>query len=85
MGTAINPNQVADIIRGEPMRMVYVRELVQVLSERGKYVEVEKILPAPEAFTFFCRRLPPFPARGIPHPPSPPIEFCSGGFPRFMQ
>lgn len=43
VGTAINPNQVADIIRGEPMRMVYVRELVQVLSERGKYVEVEKI------------------------------------------
>jgi hypothetical protein len=43
VGSAINPNQVADIIRGEPMRMVYVRELVQVLTERGKYVEVEKI------------------------------------------
>jgi hypothetical protein len=43
VGTAINPNQVADIIRGEPMRMVYIRELVQVLSAREKYVEVEKI------------------------------------------
>jgi Stage II sporulation protein E (SpoIIE) len=43
VGTAINPNQVADIIRGEPMRMVYIRELVQVLSSREKYVEVEKI------------------------------------------
>ncbi len=43
VGTAINPNQVADIIRGEPMRMVYIRELVQVLTQRGKYVEVEKI------------------------------------------
>jgi hypothetical protein len=43
VGTAINPNQVADIIRGEPMRMVYIRELVQVLSQREKYVEVEKI------------------------------------------
>jgi len=43
VGTAINPNQVADIIRGEPMRMVYIRELVQVLTEREKYVEVEKV------------------------------------------
>jgi len=43
VGTAINPNQVADIIRGEPMRMVYIRELVQLLSEREKHVEVEKI------------------------------------------
>ncbi|MRR38537.1 stage II sporulation protein E, partial [bacterium] len=43
VGSAINPNQVADIIRGEPMRMVYVRELVQVLNERGKYVTIEKI------------------------------------------
>lgn len=43
VGTAINPNQVADIIRGEPMRMVYIRELVQVLTEREKYVTVEKV------------------------------------------
>ncbi|MCU0575839.1 MAG: serine/threonine-protein phosphatase [Desulfobacterota bacterium] len=43
VGSAINPNQVADIIRGEPMRMVYIRELVQVLSAHDKYVEVEKV------------------------------------------
>jgi hypothetical protein len=43
VGTAINPNQVADIIRGEPMRMIYIRELVQELSKREKFVEIEKI------------------------------------------
>jgi len=43
VGTAINPNQVADIIRGEPMRMVYIRELIQELNNRGKHVEMEKI------------------------------------------
>jgi hypothetical protein len=43
VGTAINPNQIADIIRGESMRMVYIRELVQILSELGKYVEIEKV------------------------------------------
>ena len=43
VGKAINPNQVADIIRGEPMRMVYIRELVQELSKREKFVEIEKI------------------------------------------
>jgi len=43
VGTAINPNQVADIIRGEPMRMVYVRELVEVLSRHGKQVTIELI------------------------------------------
>lgn len=43
VGTAINPNQVADIIRGEPMRMVYVRELVEILSRHGRQVDVEWI------------------------------------------
>jgi len=43
VGTAINPNQVADIIRGEPMRMVYIRELVEILSRHGKQVFVEQI------------------------------------------
>ncbi len=43
VGTAINPNQVADIIRGEPMRMIYVRELVEVLSRHGKQVEIEQL------------------------------------------
>ena len=43
VGTAINPNQVADLIRGEPMRMVYIRELVQDLTKRNKQVTVERI------------------------------------------
>lgn len=43
VGTAINPNQVADIIRGEPMRMVYIRELVKELQQRNKEVTVERI------------------------------------------
>lgn len=43
VGTAINPNQVADILRGESMRMLYIRELVQDLKRRNKQVTVEKI------------------------------------------
>ncbi|MBA4395945.1 MAG: hypothetical protein C0394_00935 [Syntrophus sp. (in: bacteria)] len=43
VGTAINPNQVADILRGESMRMLYIRELVQDLKQRNKQVTVEKI------------------------------------------
>lgn len=43
VGSAINPNQVADLIRGEPMRMVYIRELVQELTQRNKQVTVERI------------------------------------------
>jgi hypothetical protein len=43
VGTAINPNQVADLIRGEPMRMVYIRELVTDLNARNKIVTVERV------------------------------------------
>jgi len=43
VGTAINPNQVADLIRGEPMRMVYIREIIQDLTQRNKQVTIEKI------------------------------------------
>jgi hypothetical protein len=43
VGTAINPNQVADLIRGEPMRMVYIRELVADLQARNKIVTVERV------------------------------------------
>jgi hypothetical protein len=43
VGTALNPNQVADVIRGEPMRMVYVKELVRELKRRNKDVIVEQI------------------------------------------
>jgi len=43
VGTAINPNQVADLIRGEPMRMIYIRELVADLNARNKIVTVERV------------------------------------------
>lgn len=43
VGSAINPNQVADIIRGESMRMAYLRELVQDLKQRNKQVTLENI------------------------------------------
>lgn len=43
VGTAINPNQVADLIRGEPMRHVYIRELVREIERRQKDIIVEYI------------------------------------------
>lgn len=43
VGTSINPNQVADLIRGEPMRLVYVKELVRQLQRRTKQVTLERI------------------------------------------
>jgi hypothetical protein len=43
IGMALNPHQVADQIRGEPMRMVYVKELIRELERRKKIVTVEKI------------------------------------------
>jgi hypothetical protein len=43
IGMALNPNQVADQIRGEPMRMVYVKELIRELERRKKIVTIERI------------------------------------------
>jgi len=43
VGSAVNPNQVADVVRGEPMRMVYVKELMRVLEQRDKRVTLEKM------------------------------------------
>ena len=43
VGTAINPNQVADVIRGESMRMLYVKELARQLEQRNKSVTLETI------------------------------------------
>lgn len=43
VGTAINQNQIADIVRGEPLRLVYVKELVRVLERHGKSVSVEYV------------------------------------------
>lgn len=43
VGTALNPNQIADLVRGEPMRMVYIRELIEELKKHDKQVTVEMI------------------------------------------
>jgi hypothetical protein len=43
IGMALNPHQVADQIRGEPMRMVYVKELIRELERRKKIVTTERI------------------------------------------
>ncbi len=43
VGKAINPNQVADLVRGDSMRMMYVKELVRHLRERNKTVTMERI------------------------------------------
>ena len=43
IGMALNPHQVADQIRGEPMRMVYVKELIRELERRKKIVTTQRI------------------------------------------
>jgi hypothetical protein len=40
-GDAINPQQLADVVRGKPMRQVYLDELVALLRQREKQVRVE--------------------------------------------
>jgi hypothetical protein len=43
VGTALHPTQIADLVRREPMRHVYVRELLRELQRRNKNVTVEYI------------------------------------------
>jgi hypothetical protein len=43
VGDAINPYQLADVVRGKPMRQVYVEELIDQLKARGKVVTVEHL------------------------------------------
>ncbi len=43
VGDAINPYQLADVVRGKPMRQVYVEELIRELERRGKTVTVEHV------------------------------------------
>jgi len=43
VGDAINPYQLADVVRGKPMRQVYVEELIGQLEARGKVVTVEHL------------------------------------------
>jgi hypothetical protein len=40
-GDAINPQQLADVVRGRPMRQVYLDELVALLRQREKQIKVE--------------------------------------------
>jgi hypothetical protein len=43
IGMALNPGQVADQLRGEPMRIVYVKELIRELERRKKIVTVKRV------------------------------------------
>ena len=43
VGDAINPQQLADVVRGVPMRQLYLEELIAKLRERNKTVTVEHL------------------------------------------
>jgi len=43
VGDALNPNQLADVVRGKPMRQIYLEELIQQLEARNKRVTVEHL------------------------------------------
>lgn len=43
VGDAINPQQLADVVRGKPMRQLYLEEIVGSLRARGKQVTVEHL------------------------------------------
>ncbi len=43
VGDAINPQQLADVVRGVPMRQIYLEELVEKLRQHGKVITVEHL------------------------------------------
>jgi hypothetical protein len=43
VGAATNPNQIADLVRGESLRQVYVKQLVRELERHTKTVTIEYI------------------------------------------
>lgn len=43
VGDALNPNQLADVVRGKPMRQIYLEELIEELEKRNKQVSVEHV------------------------------------------
>jgi hypothetical protein len=43
VGDAINPQQLADVVRGVPMREIYLDELIAKLRERNKTVTIEHL------------------------------------------
>ncbi len=43
VGDAINPQQIADVVRGTPMRQLVLDTLIKKLTEKGKLVTVEHL------------------------------------------
>jgi len=43
VGDAINPQQLADVVRGKPMRQIYLEEIIEQLKRRNKVVTVEHL------------------------------------------
>ncbi len=43
VGDALNPTQLADVVRGKPMRQIYLEDLIQELEKRNKQVTVEHL------------------------------------------
>jgi len=43
VGDAINPQQLADIVRGKPMRQIYLEEVVEQLKRRNKLISMERL------------------------------------------
>jgi hypothetical protein len=43
VGDAINPQQLADVVRGVPMRQIYLNELIDRLKSLNKQVTVEHL------------------------------------------
>jgi hypothetical protein len=43
VGDAINPQQLADVVRGKPMRQIYVEELIGQMARLNKRVTVEHL------------------------------------------
>jgi Stage II sporulation protein E (SpoIIE) len=43
VGDAINPQQLADVVRGKPMRQIYLEELIDQLKTRNKQITVEHL------------------------------------------
>ncbi|MGQ9552494.1 MAG: SpoIIE family protein phosphatase [Anaerolineae bacterium] len=42
VGDAINPQQIADVVRGKPMRQIYLEELIETLRDKGKIVTLKR-------------------------------------------
>ncbi|MBT9132867.1 MAG: hypothetical protein DDT33_01397 [Firmicutes bacterium] len=43
VGNAINPHQLADVVRGKPMRQIYLEEVIEQLKRRNKLITMEHL------------------------------------------